>query len=257
MRNWQSLSPDKFINNLALNTTRNLNTDSVFSLPNLKILFNTTRQANLGPRESTISATWLLKNLSRKSWWSLKTVQPLMGFKFRTRMLKFLQTTIGKIREWLLQLKTKENVVHVGPSQLLAPCSHIGTFSEREETYCFQNNNWSIVHGTSTMKVAMEVFHLMLLNTSDILEVLKHQWLILTQERTENATIDQESLSAMWDSEATTSLKAMKPNWPKDCTTSDQSLWVSKWLIISTIITQAFTKKKDAEQRLKMLIMLC
>ena len=60
---------------------------------------------------------------------------------------------------------------HAGPSQLSAPLKHIGTFWVKEETKPFQNNNLLTVLALLITTDAMEVFHHMPSNTSDMLVV--------------------------------------------------------------------------------------
>lgn len=101
----------------------------------------------------------------------------------------------------------------------------------------------------------MVAFHLKLLNTSDILAVLKLQQLILTEETMVNAHIDQELLSVTSDLEATTLLKEMKNKWLKDFIMPVQSLYPSNPLMNSMTTKAEFINKMIVEPQLKMLIM--
>jgi hypothetical protein len=67
-----------------------------------------------------------------------------------------LVQSIGELKEPFLQLKTKDNADHAGPSP---PPDHWNqsTKSKKEPSETSPNNNWLIAQPATEIKVAMEV----------------------------------------------------------------------------------------------------
>jgi len=129
---------------------------------------------------------------------------------------------------WSPQLKTRDHVDPAGLSRPLAHWSLTGTFLERAKMSLFPNSNWLIALEILTTMVAMEDYHLTLLNTLDTLVELKVMLLILTLLRTESVCSENQFLWDTSDMVASTSLKGMRSKWQTDSTMLAQLLFLSK-----------------------------
>lgn len=127
---------------------------------------------------------------------------------------------------------------------------------EKAKTSLSQSNNSLTVLEILIIMDAMEVFLPMPSNTLDMSEVLKLMLPIPTLLRTELAFSENQLLLDMSDTEASTSLKEMKSNSPKDSTTSDLFQFLSKLSQASRITTAESMLSVTAVNLLKMLIML-
>jgi len=134
----------------------------------------------------------------------------------------------GMTSEWSPQLKTRDHADPAGLSLPLAHWSLTGTFLERAKMSLFPNSNWLIALEILTTMVAMEDYHLTLLNTLDTLVELKVMLLILTLLRTESVCSENQFLWDTSDMVASTSLKGMRSKWQTDSTMLAQLLFLSK-----------------------------
>jgi hypothetical protein len=99
--------------------------------------------------------------------------------------------------------------------------------------------------------VLVDFLH-MLLNTSDMLEVYKVHWHILTEELIVNVFIVLKLQLVTFDLEVTILLKVIKMSWQKDYTISVRFQWLFKLQMILWIIILEFMNNKAVEQQLKM-----
>ena len=104
-----------------------------------------------------------------------------------------------------------------------------------------QNNSLSIVLVISITMAATEAFLLMLLSILNTLVVLSQASLILTLPKMENAPSEDRSQLDMSDSAATTSLKVMRQNLPKEYTMLVPFLSLTRSLLASRTTRQEST----------------
>lgn len=155
------------------------------------------------------------------------------------------------------QSKIKEIVDHVGLFQPSELCNHIGTFQVKEKMLFSPNNSQSTVPEISTTMDATVVFHHMLSNISNTLEVSKLTLLIHIPHKLENVSSEETLLLDMLILVASILPKETNKKWLKGFTMLDQFLSHLKLLMILLIIKVEYSVKKDVEQLIRMLIMLC